>query len=698
MKRILGISLVLGLCGALLVTAPPHLTVRAEAPTAGLIAYYPMDEAQGTTAHNAVTNTNHAELIGATWAEGKEGGALAFGRTSTTPSSAPYAIANGPFNLSSNEVTFAAWIYANGGDMASDWQAIMSDPQCCNYRLMLQPGGTPYNSTGTHNGWIIGNVTVSPNTWQHVAMTIKGGVSAQYFLNGQMVSSTVSGVPAVLPNMTSLVLGSGERTSGWFYSMNGRLDEVRIYNRRLTPAEIAQLADPGSPQPTATLTPAPTETPPPNPLPERFSDGLLAHYPMNEATGLMARNAVTNTRHAQLANATWADGWQRGGLAFGRPPASPSSAPFALASGPFQLTANEVTFATWIYFNQGDMATNWQAIMSDPQCCNYRIMLYPGGKPYMGTGIHADWLLQDVTVEANKWQHIALTIKGGATAKFYLNGVLKATRSEYVPTVLPHLNALALGSGERNSGWFYSLDGRLDEVRVYGRVLPAEDIALLAAQNPDAPAPTPTPSPTPSPTPTPSNCTISINDGDTHTRSRQVMVNAVVANAASMRLANDGGLTNASLLTFTQTVSWTLADPGRRIATVLVYARFYDAQGNPLCGGASVIDDIVYDPIAPSLVVKPISPITSTTPVSVAIEIEVLDQEGGSGIGQIMVSPDQNFSGASWQDHAQQVWISARKGDRVFVRAADAAGNVSTTGSANVSLSRDVYLPVLRSR
>ncbi len=208
------------------------------------------------------------------------------------------------------------------------------------------------------------------------------------------------------------------------------------------------------------------------------SSGLLAFYKMNEKSGPIAKNSVSNDKHAVLYNNTfWTTGRYKGGLGFGRPTTEDTSlSDFAQAEGPFDFSTNEVTLSTWFRHNGNDWQTNWQAIMSDPECCNYRMLLYPGGHPYINAGQHADWYLPEITLQPNTWYHIALTIKGGGYARLYIDGTKVAEQNEYVPAQLPNATALALGSGERTSGYFYSLDGKLDDVRVYNRELSRAEI------------------------------------------------------------------------------------------------------------------------------------------------------------------------------------------------------------------------------
>ena len=96
------------------------------------------------------------------------------------------------------------------------------------------------------------------------------------------------------------------------------------------------------------------------------------------------------------------------------------------------------------------------------------------------------------------------------------------------------------------------------------------------------------------------DCTVSINAGAIFTGKLAIHVQAEVQNAVWMAISNDGGFGGASWQPYRPNVPWTMRDPGERIATLVVYTRFQDAQGHLLCGGSTLSDDIIYDPLVPN--------------------------------------------------------------------------------------------------
>src|SRR6185295_7336602 len=75
------------------------------------------------------------------------------------------------------------------------------------------------------------------NTWYHVAGVYDASTrTLNVYVNGVLNNGVLAGtVPATQVN-SSVNVNIGRRTGGFYF--NGIIDEVRIYNRALTPAEI----------------------------------------------------------------------------------------------------------------------------------------------------------------------------------------------------------------------------------------------------------------------------------------------------------------------------------------------------------------------------------------------------------------------------------------------------------------------------
>ena len=80
---------------------------------------------------------------------------------------------------------------------------------------------------------VLGTGPLPLNTWSHLAVTYGGG-SMRLFVNGAQVA-TVALTGSIRTTASPLRIGGN---SVWGEYFAGRIDEVRIYNRALTPAEV----------------------------------------------------------------------------------------------------------------------------------------------------------------------------------------------------------------------------------------------------------------------------------------------------------------------------------------------------------------------------------------------------------------------------------------------------------------------------
>src|SRR5205823_1292544 len=115
------------------------------------------------------------------------------------------------------------------------------------------------------------------NQWTHIALTYDGTM-AKLYANGVVVGT----LPTSVTMNTAQDFFIGGRTNDprgpHYFDFPGRVDEVEVFSRALTDAEIAAIFAAGStgkcvpqptptPAPTATPTPSPTPTPTPSPTP-----------------------------------------------------------------------------------------------------------------------------------------------------------------------------------------------------------------------------------------------------------------------------------------------------------------------------------------------------------------------------------------------------------------------------------------------
>ncbi|NOS70104.1 MAG: S8 family serine peptidase [Verrucomicrobia bacterium] len=158
-----------------------------------------------------------------------------------------YMTVNGLFPFhTTNSASFEFWVNPNGDYGVNAYQCLFwtrstATPDEDRFNFYIRPDSTfnfDYRSiTGNYHP-LIGDIPVASNAWTHLAITRTGLDTYTLYTNGVAAASVVDATPE-LPTPSP-----GWRFSGLTYDeheFNGQLDEVAIYNRALTPFEIADI-------------------------------------------------------------------------------------------------------------------------------------------------------------------------------------------------------------------------------------------------------------------------------------------------------------------------------------------------------------------------------------------------------------------------------------------------------------------------
>jgi len=200
--------------------------------TIGLVAAYGFDEVSGVTAVDASGNGNHGTITEATRiTSGRFGKALQFDGVND------WVSVNDSASLDlSSQMTLEAWVYPTV--WMSGWRDIVMKEQT-NGAVYYLCANTDSNQPAS-GIWLNGEKSLSgvtqvpPNKWAHLAATYDGQYQSLY-VNGVLVS--------MQPQTGSIPASTGKLRIGgnaiWGEYFTGYIDEVRVYNRALSQAEIA---------------------------------------------------------------------------------------------------------------------------------------------------------------------------------------------------------------------------------------------------------------------------------------------------------------------------------------------------------------------------------------------------------------------------------------------------------------------------
>ena len=260
------------------VTATPTMTATATpsvtpAPTPtppnGLVAAYNFNEGSGATVADASGNGLTGTIQGATWTTGgRYGNALSFNGADS------YVDLGNPTLLRiTGSFTLSAWIKA-AANPPNDGQIIAKSDTASGWQLKTTPDTGPHTFGARITGAVNSptrrySTTVrSLNVWYHVAGVYDATAGTfDLYVNGVRDNGTLVGtIPS--SQINSLVnVNIGRRTGGTYF--NGIIDEVRIYNRALTQAQIQSDMNTPIPSQPINISGALSYCPNPVPAPEQ---------------------------------------------------------------------------------------------------------------------------------------------------------------------------------------------------------------------------------------------------------------------------------------------------------------------------------------------------------------------------------------------------------------------------------------------
>lgn len=213
------------------ISSPFVVTVANNAPSGQVLAMA-FNEGAGTTTEDRSGYSQSGLLSNTTWsATGKFGGALSFNGSS----SSVIVTDSNALDLT-NGMTLMAWVRPAAG---GSWRTVLLKEGSGDLAYALysstdsnRPGGYFVTSGGVTRGLQAG--TALPlNAWTHVALNYNG-TTMTLFVNGAQVGSA-GAAGGIGPTSGPLRIGGNSIWAEWF---NGLIDEVRVFNRALSLAEI----------------------------------------------------------------------------------------------------------------------------------------------------------------------------------------------------------------------------------------------------------------------------------------------------------------------------------------------------------------------------------------------------------------------------------------------------------------------------
>jgi hypothetical protein len=220
------------------------LVERSESASADQapIAAYSFDTGEGAVAEDVTGNEHDGTIEGAEWTNGKYGSALKFDGEEDCIS-----IPESPAFQFSEEFTLESWVRPSATGIraiiSAEDESAAEEEEPFAYSLLTggeEEGPKGWLRKGGESGHagVAGGEELTQNAWSHVALT-DDGARIRLYIDGELVA-TQPAIPLTTAN-GPLTIGCLAEYGNYF---KGKIDEVRIYNRALDPAEVADIEAP----------------------------------------------------------------------------------------------------------------------------------------------------------------------------------------------------------------------------------------------------------------------------------------------------------------------------------------------------------------------------------------------------------------------------------------------------------------------
>jgi len=396
--------------------------------TEGLVGYWNMDESSGTRSDRSGNGNTLTDNNTVTANPGKFGNAGQF----TSANSESLSITNNAsLAVGDEDFTVAGWVYLDNKAASQVFaRKLGTGGWLFDYHSGVDSFQfVTYDSGGGVAGNAFGGISPSTATWYYIVgwQDSKNKVVGFTVNDGTPVTATYTG--SMGTNTSDFIIGGN--SAYW----NGRIDEVRMYKRLLSPAERRQL-----------YTSAP---------------GPVGYWNMDERTGTTANDISGNGYTGTLTDGpTWTSGKIGAAIDFD------GSDDRVTTASVFGLGTTNVTMSAWVFIDSATLSGGFVKIGSNGN----------GYSMGVGGGSHDDtgndlillyegirWIDTGVTIGTG-WHHVAMVIDASGLPWAYIDGVSIGSFSG-TGAVTPTTRTDIGGNNPAANPRFFN--GKVDDVKIY---------------------------------------------------------------------------------------------------------------------------------------------------------------------------------------------------------------------------------------
>jgi len=205
-----------------LIVLVEHLFEDVSDPT--LVAHWPLDEAEGGTAHDSVSGTDDYVIGNPLWLPtgGMVEGALELDGVDDCLVT--------PFGVNPAEGSFSIFAWVKGG---APGQTVISEPMGADWLAVDAEGKlmTELKSPGRNAAALMSQTVVADGVWHRVGLVWDGSQRMLCVDGVTVAEDTQDGLEA---SAGGLYIGTGKAMQPGTY-FSGLIDDIRIYNRVVSP-------------------------------------------------------------------------------------------------------------------------------------------------------------------------------------------------------------------------------------------------------------------------------------------------------------------------------------------------------------------------------------------------------------------------------------------------------------------------------
>lgn len=346
----------------------------------------------------------------------------------------------------SGSSAYRRWVMNNAGALAANDFIIREDNN--EIQLLINNGAGNVSTSGLSGSW--------KNSWHHFVVVSNGTTTKVYMDSVEILSTANVSTP-----FNGIYLGGYYSVDNNEYT-TGQLDDVAVFDRELTQMEIYNLFN-GLNAIELFSTPL-------------FADANLQAYWRFSSN---SNDETANNNDGTDSNMSYASGVFGNGAIF-----NGSSSKITLNDSTSLAFTTNGSISMWIKLDnvssnaRGEVIGQWVA-------GNYSFLIYHkansgkivfGGTSDAGNSDGAEIEISG-TLSAAKLHHLVIT-KSGVTVTFYLDGSSSGSGSMNASALYNSTAPWIMGQNGNGDGW---LDGMLDDVAFFNRVLTSQEVADLYA-------------------------------------------------------------------------------------------------------------------------------------------------------------------------------------------------------------------------